>query len=404
MGKRSGRVAHDERQKGRRAPRAMQEHGAQRTGRRQQFGFIGWFYLGTTVIIALGAVNAQNNLLFFAFGAAIAGLLLSGVIGGTAILGVRADRVIVDQPAVGSVLRVQYRVRHTGRMLGAFCLTIHETPERAGTSEPTGRRGRAEEVFAAAPVAWVAHVPPGGGVVAEASAAPAKRGMLLLDRFVVQSRFPFGVIRKIVQFSQPAQLVVHPASAPIRRDLFTRLSRSGVTGVQTAALTGGGDEYYGVREYVAGDSMRDIAWRASARSSQLLVRERAAPRPRRVWVVLDVRPEDDEALREQAISIAASVVRLAAERDDLAVGLAAPAQGVIAAPRPARTAVRPLLDLLALLDVGRTVDDRGIGAVHGHAVIGVSAGAFHSDILPQGAMRLSAARPETWQAQAEASS
>src|ERR1041385_4840021 len=57
--------------------------------RRYHFHGPGLVYILVTLFIAMGAINSQNNLLFAALGLAIGGLLISGIISGGALLGVR---------------------------------------------------------------------------------------------------------------------------------------------------------------------------------------------------------------------------------------------------------------------------------------------------------------------------
>lgn len=102
----------------------------------------------------------------------------------------------------------------------------------------------------------------------------------------------------------------------------------GVLGRHLLALaqrTGVG-EFHSLRDYVAGDEPRTIHWKASARSTELKVRQHEAQGVRRCIVVLDT---DDRAFRdddtdardgddafERAISIAASIA-LGADRSGL---------------------------------------------------------------------------------------
>ncbi|MFO1353005.1 MAG: DUF58 domain-containing protein, partial [Gammaproteobacteria bacterium] len=46
----------------------------------------------------------------------------------------------------------------------------------------------------------------------------------------------------------------------------------------------GSDDYVGLRGYVAGDSPRHIAWRASSRSEQLLVKRFASQSAPEIWL------------------------------------------------------------------------------------------------------------------------
>ena len=60
-----------------------------------------------------------------------------------------------------------------------------------------------------------------------------------------------------------------------------------------------GSEFHSLREYVRGDDLRRISWKASARASELIVKETALEGVRRCTVVLDVDADeyDDDGVR-----------------------------------------------------------------------------------------------------------
>ena len=75
------------------------------------------------------------------------------------------------------------------------------------------------------------------------------------------------------------------------------------------ALSHTGNEFHALREYQQGDDLRRISWKASARSTNLIVRDTAVERVKRMTVVLDTAAgEHDEASFERAVSAAASLI------------------------------------------------------------------------------------------------
>ena len=73
-----------------------------------------------------------------------------------------------------------------------------------------------------------------------------------------------------------------------RRHLPSRLARMReLDGRRAIQVRGQGTEFDSLREYVAGDDVRSLDWRASARSTELVVRTWRPERDRHVLVVLD---------------------------------------------------------------------------------------------------------------------
>ncbi len=89
----------------------------------------------------------------------------------------------------------------------------------------------------------------------------------------------------------PTSLVVAPAMESLQRaNLGPRRTRPWF-GHVTSPQIGAGSEFWGVREYVSGDDMRRINWKASARFDRLYSNEYQGERSGDVIIVLDARRE-----------------------------------------------------------------------------------------------------------------
>jgi uncharacterized protein (DUF58 family) len=134
--------------------------------------------------------------------------------------------------------------------------------------------------------------------------------------------------------------------------------------------------------------VRRIAWRRSARTGELVVRQQAAPAPLRLWVLLDVAGLDGPPL-ERAVALAAAVVRAAAG-GNMAVGLVAP--GVTRTPRIGPRHVDLLICDLALLSASGQTDVPMLAGRSGAAVVIGDGGLL---TVPSAARRLSAGNIES---------
>ena len=116
---------------------------------------------------------------------------------------------------------------------------------------------------------------------------PTRRGDRYADRVTVRSFGPMRLAARQVSLNVPGRLRVLPEFAS-RRHLPSRLARlrelDGRTAVQ---VRGAGTEFDSLREYVIGDDVRSIDWRATARRSEVVVRTWRPERDRRVMIVLD---------------------------------------------------------------------------------------------------------------------
>lgn len=116
---------------------------------------------------------------------------------------------------------------------------------------------------------------------------PARRGDRVAHRVTVRSIGPLGVAAR--QGSHDAGWTVR-ALPPFlsRKHLPARLARlREMDGRQAALVRGQGTEFDSLREYVVGDDVRSIDWRASARAADVMVRTWRPERGRHVIIVLD---------------------------------------------------------------------------------------------------------------------
>lgn len=116
---------------------------------------------------------------------------------------------------------------------------------------------------------------------------PTRRGDRPADRVTVRAVGPLGLAARQGAHRAPFALRVLPPFAS-RRHLPSRLDRLRALDGRTAVLIRGqGTEFDSLREYVVGDDVRSIDWRATARTSDVTVRTWRPERDRRLLLVLD---------------------------------------------------------------------------------------------------------------------
>ncbi|GAA2030082.1 DUF58 domain-containing protein [Pseudokineococcus marinus] len=116
---------------------------------------------------------------------------------------------------------------------------------------------------------------------------PTRRGDREGDRVTVRAVGPLGLAARQRSREVPASLRVLPHFRS-RRHLPSRLARlRDLEGRSAVQVRGQGTEFDSLRDYVEGDDVRSIDWRATARRQELVVRTWRPERDRRVLLVLD---------------------------------------------------------------------------------------------------------------------
>ncbi|WP_159573846.1 DUF58 domain-containing protein [Curtobacterium sp. 18060] len=170
-------------------------------------------------------------------------------------------------------------------------------------------------------------VPAGERRTARMRFTPFRRGRRRTAGVAIRAFGPLGLAARQRVVTAPGELVVTPPFRS-RRHLPSRLARlRELDGETTLQLRGHGTEFDSLRDYVRGDDVRSIDWRATARRQDLVVRTWRPERDRRVVVVVDAgragagRVADEPRLDtfiESALLLGA-LAAAAGDRVDLAV-------------------------------------------------------------------------------------
>lgn len=116
---------------------------------------------------------------------------------------------------------------------------------------------------------------------------PTRRGDRRAQHVTVRSYGPLGLAARQLTLPSPGVLRVLPPFGS-RKHLPGKLARLRELDGRTALrVRGQGTEFDSLRDYVDGDDVRSIDWRASARRQQVVVRTWRPERDRRVLLVLD---------------------------------------------------------------------------------------------------------------------
>lgn len=128
---------------------------------------------------------------------------------------------------------------------------------------------------------------PGAAMRIESVLTPTRRGDRKPDLVTVRSLGPFGLAGRQVSREVPWRVRVLPPFHS-RKHLPSRLLQLRETDGRTPVLVRGqGSEFDSLREYVIGDDVRSIDWRATARRNDVVVRTWRPERDRHVVIVLD---------------------------------------------------------------------------------------------------------------------
>lgn len=145
---------------------------------------------------------------------------------------------------------------------------------------------------------------------------PRRRGDLRSAGVTVRSWGPLGLAARQRTLDVPGTVRALPPFES-RKHLPSRLARlRDLDGRAAVRVRGQGTEFDSLREYVRGDDVRSIDWRASARNTHVVVRTWQPERDRRVVLVLDTsRTSAGRVARQAGEDPAGGMPRLDAAMD-----------------------------------------------------------------------------------------
>jgi uncharacterized protein (DUF58 family) len=173
-------------------------------------------------------------------------------------------------------------------------VSLHAETESVLTLENSNRRtfrGMVRDAWqpsagAVAPVQRI-EIPAGERRRMSVRLRPTRRGDLTAPHVTLRSFGPLGLAARQRTVSLPGRLRVLP---PFRskRHLPSKLRKlRELDGRAAVQIRGAGTEFDSLRDYVRGDDVRSIDWRATARRTAVVVRTWRPERDRRVVIMLD---------------------------------------------------------------------------------------------------------------------
>ncbi len=185
-----------------------------------------------------------------------------------------------------------------------------------------------------------------------------RRGVYQIGPLVAVASDPLGLAEQETQVAEPFELLVHPRLELVEDRPLTKSFEDPPVRPPVSRPWPSGMEFYGMREYVAGDDTRKIVWRASARTGKIMIREAEQGVTDKVAVILDTNrgshSRDGEDLSESFETAVRAAASLAVRhlRDGFEVTIETNAGPLTRAQRGAKHQIS-ILDSCARVELSR---------------------------------------------------
>lgn len=156
------------------------------------------------------------------------------------------------------------------------------------------------------------------------SLVPKERGEYHFGNILVFAASPFGLVKRKFNFPSAEVLPVYPSYIQMRRySLLASANKFALAGARKVRRLGHSLEFEQIKEYVRGDDVRTINWKATARKSQLMVNNYTDEKSQQIYCLVDKgramkMPFEGLSLLDYAINASLVLLNVALVKQDKA--------------------------------------------------------------------------------------
>jgi uncharacterized protein (DUF58 family) len=259
---------------------------------RTSFTLEGLLFVVFLVIIGFAAWNNGNNLLYLVLSAMLAFLIAANLIARIALQDVSIQLRFPDHMFAGEAANISVTLTNHKRFMPSYSLMVEALSEDGEDAEddddneseeagsPSPRVGRAR----LGKLAYFVLVPAQSSARQRIEHTFARRGRYPITGFRVATKFPASFFKKWRRIDATGEILVYPKPQPLD-DFYHTLPM--LAGQIQSHARGRGDDLYSIRRYHPSDHIRNIDWKATAKSMQMMVREHMREDEWRLTIVFD---------------------------------------------------------------------------------------------------------------------
>ncbi len=153
---------------------------------------------------------------------------------------------------------------------------------------------------------------------------PTKRGTYQFGMINIYVKSPIGFLSRRFRCGTPASIPVYPSYLQMRQyELMAISNKLTEYGIKKIRRIGHNMEFEQIKDYVQGDDIRSVNWKATARKQHLMINNYQDERSQQVYALIDKgrvmkMPFEGLSLLDYAINAALVIANIAIKKDDKA--------------------------------------------------------------------------------------
>lgn len=200
-------------------------------------------------IVGFSALNTNNNLLYLIFGVMLSLMVISGII--SMINLSRIDIKLAGTPEIYALTpsEIVFKLTNQKPFIPSLSLTLEMGDNRS----------------------FLIYLPAHSPRLVSMNCFFNTRGWNNLPEMNIYTRFPFGFFKKWIRVEiKNSKILVFPNIHKIKLEKNSDLD---YTGDDKSYKTGHSEELKSIRDYSAGDNVKDVDWKSTAKLNKLMVKE-----------------------------------------------------------------------------------------------------------------------------------
>ncbi len=242
---------------------------------------VGLWFLIFLLVVAVGATNTGNNGLFLVL-AVMGGTVAAADVAGR--LNVRGLRLAISAPSeifANSPSHLNVEIANRSRWLPRWMLVLAVEP---GDVIPLSTAPKTVAPHRKAQPFLIAYLPRSTESRGPIEVMMRRRGRWRIRYAHATSLFPLGFFRRGRRYLADTEILVYPE---IYAPSGSRPARLGRAGDEPTRRRGWGHDLLSLRAFRHGDDPRSIHWKQTARTGDLIFKERETEENRRLLIVFD---------------------------------------------------------------------------------------------------------------------
>lgn len=132
------------------------------------------------------------------------------------------------------------------------------------------------------------NIEPGKNTYFQYSLIPKERGEYSFGNLNVYASSPLGLVARRLSFQKDAVLPAYPSFVHLRKyELMALQSEFMLGGIKKIRKLGHTMEFEQIKEYVPGDDIRTINWKATSKTNRLMVNQFQDEKSQRIFILID---------------------------------------------------------------------------------------------------------------------